>query len=108
MNENSESTAIVAGFLRFLDANNKRDLLPEVVGLLQKEIGPQLPELTVESAVALTDADKIELAQLLSNRPHAGEINFKVNAGLIAGIRVTYGDRVLDTSVQSRLKKVYA
>ena len=108
MSDNSESAAIAAGFLRYLDANNKRELLPEVVALLQKELGPMLPELTVESATALSEADKSELIALLAGKPHLGDINFVVNPELIGGIRVIHGDSVLDTSVQGRLKKVYA
>lgn len=108
MTDNSESAAIAAGFLRYLDTNGKRVLLPEVLAILQKEIGPKLPELLVESAQALSDADKQEIISLLSNKPHSGEIQFSVSPALIGGLRITHGDRVLDTSVQSKLKKIYA
>ncbi len=108
MTDNSESATIAAGFLRYLEINGKRELLPEVLAILQKEIGPKLPELLVESAQALSDADKQEIISLLSNKPHSGEIQFSVNPALIGGLRITHGDRVLDTSVQSKLKKIYA
>lgn len=108
MSDNSESAAIAAGFLRYLDTNGKRELLPEVLAILQREVGPKLPELIVESAVALSDADKQEISQLLSNKPHSGEIQYQVNSALIGGLRITYGDSVLDTSVQSKLRKIYA
>lgn len=108
MTDNSESAAIAAGFLRYLDNAGKRELLPAVLAVLQKEVGPKLPDLIVESAIALSDADKQEISTLLSNKPHSGEIQFKLTPVLIGGLRITYGDSVLDTSVQSKLKKIYA
>ena len=108
MSDNSESAAIAAGFLRYLDNAGKRELLPAVLAVLQKEVGPHLPDLIVESAIALSDADKQEIVRLLADKPHAGEIQFKVTPALIGGLRISYGDSVLDTSVQSKLKKIYA
>ena len=61
MSDNSESTAIAAGFLRFLENAGKRHLLPEVLAVLNKQVGPQLPELLVESAIAMSDSDKQEM-----------------------------------------------
>ena len=108
MTENPESAAIAAGFLQYLEKAGKRGLLPEVLAVLQKAVEPKLPELIVESSIALSDADKLTVAQSLSNRPHSGEIQFKVNPALIGGLKITHGDRVLDLSIQSRLKKIYA
>jgi len=108
MSDNSESAEIAAGFLRYLDSNEKRHLLRDVLEILHKEVEPQLPEILVESAVALTAEDRQSLLGTLSGKPHTGDIQFKVNPELIGGLRITYGDQVMDTSVQSKLKKVYA
>lgn len=108
MSDNSESAEIAAGFLRYLDGNKKSHLLREVLAILHKEVEPQLPEIVVESAVALTAEDRQALLGTLSGKPHAGDIQFKVSPELIGGLRITHGDQVMDTSVQSKLKKIYA
>src|SRR5262245_43431690 len=105
MSENSESAEIAAGFLRYLDTNNKRSLLREVLAILQREVEPQLPEIVVESAVELSAADKQALLASLSGKPHSGEIKFVVNPELIGGLRITHGDKVLDASIQSKLRR---
>ena len=108
MADNSESAEIAAGFLRYLDNQDKRHLLRDVLTLLNKEVEPQLPEVLVESAIELSAADKQALISNLSSKPHSGEIQFKVSPELIGGLKITHGDQVLDTSVQSKLRKVYA
>jgi F-type H+-transporting ATPase subunit delta len=108
MADNTEAASIAAGFLRYLDSNGKRALLPQVVAALQKQLGPQLPELVVESAIAMSDSDKREVLATLNGREHSGDVQFKVNPELIGGMKVTHGDRVLDMSVQGKLKKIYA
>ena len=108
MSDNSESAEIATGFLRYLDSNKKRHLLRDVLAVLQKEVEPQLSEILVESAIALSDADRQALLSTLSAKPHIGDIQFKVSPELIGGLKITYGDQVMDTSVQSKLKKVYA
>jgi F0F1-type ATP synthase delta subunit len=108
MADHSESAEIAAGFLRYLDTQDKRHLLRDVISILQKEVEPQLPEILVESAIALSAADKQAVINTLSSKPHSGEIQFKVNPELIGGLRITHGDQVLDTSVQSKLRKIYA
>jgi F0F1-type ATP synthase delta subunit len=108
MSDNSESAEIAAGFLRYLDNNNKRPLLREVLAILHREVEPQLPEIVVESAVELSAAERQALLDSLSGKPHSGEIKFVVNPELIGGLRITHGDKVLDTSIQSKLKRIYA
>jgi F0F1-type ATP synthase delta subunit len=108
MADHSESAEIATGFLRYLDTQDKRHLLRDVISILQKEVEPQLPEILVESAIALSAADKQAVISTLSGKPHSGEIQFKVNPELIGGLRITHGDQVLDTSVQSKLRKIYA
>lgn len=108
MTDHSESAEIAAGFLRYLDNSNKRHLLREVLAVLHQEVEPQLPEIVVESAVELSAADKQALLSTLSGKPHSGEIQFKVNPELIGGLKITHGDQVMDTSIQSKLKKIYA
>jgi F0F1-type ATP synthase delta subunit len=108
MADHSESAEIATGFLRYLDNQDKRHMLREVLAILNKEVEPQLPEILVESAIALLAADKQAVINSLSSKPHSGEIQFKVSPELIGGLKITHGDQVLDTSVQSKLRKIYA
>ena len=108
MSGNTESASIVSGFLQYLDNAGKQNLLPEIVALLQKQLGAKLPELIVESPIVLSEADKQSIISSVADLEHSGEIQFKVNPELIGGLKIVHGDRVLDMSVQSKLKKIYA
>ena len=108
MADTTESVSIAAGFLQYLEKSGKRNLLPGILAVLKKEVEPQLPEIMVESSIAMSDADKQSVLASLASKPHSGEVQFKVNPALIGGLKVTYGDSVLDLSVQGKLRKVYA
>jgi F-type H+-transporting ATPase subunit delta len=108
MSINSESVTIANGFIQYLVNSGKKHLLPEIIQVLGKELGPKLPDLIVESSIALSDADKNSIAGLLADKERAGEIIYRVNPSLIGGLKIIHGDRVLDMSVQNKLKKIYA
>ncbi len=107
MSDITESETIAAGFLQYLEKAGKRALLPAILAVLKKQVEPELPEIVVESSLMLSAAERQSVSDLLAARPHSGEITFKVNPELIGGLKVTHGDKVLDLSVQNKLRKMY-
>ena len=66
-------------------------------------------KVTVESAVELDEASRSKVLAELTGKYGAGlEIQYKINADLIGGMRIRVGDDVFDGSVQGRLKRLEA
>jgi F-type H+-transporting ATPase subunit delta len=92
--------------LKLLVQEEEIDLVGEI-GLAMSEVasGQQQPtKAEVVSAVELSDAEKDSLRQVLSKQ--FGEnlvFTFQVDPALMGGLRVRVGDRLIDTSVASRL-----
>ncbi|MFO0973874.1 MAG: ATP synthase F1 subunit delta [Phycisphaerae bacterium] len=76
-------------------------------GLLEKQRGQQ--RVFVTSAVALTDAERSQLVaalqRIIGRVPLLVE---RVDAALLGGLRVQYGDRVLDLTLARRLVRMRA
>ena len=86
-------------------------LLPQVADALVKRASnsKQLEVAEVRSAVALTDAQKARLAEVLGKA--AGKpVNLKVvvDPSVIGGLVATIGDEVIDDTVRTRLDQVKA
>ncbi|HEX4354083.1 MAG TPA: F0F1 ATP synthase subunit delta [Polyangiales bacterium] len=96
----------VENFVRTLIANDRLGVMPEVgaqfARLVDEKAGSAEAEIT--SAFAMNDADVKDLVGALE-RKFAIKLkpNVTVDPSLIGGVRVVVGDRVLDTSVRSRL-----
>ena len=98
-------------FVRTLIANDRLAVMPEVAvqfaRLVDEESGSAEAEIT--SAFAMSDADLKDLVTALEKKfairlkPHV-----TIDQDLIGGVRVVVGDRVLDTSVRSRLAAMRA
>ena len=84
-------------------------LLPQIADALVKRASSvkQLEVAEVRSAVALTDAQKTRLAEVLG-KSVGKPVNLKVvvDPNVIGGIVVTVGDEVIDDSVRTRLDQV--
>lgn len=66
-------------------------------------------KVTVESAVELDEASRSKVVAELSSKYGADlDIQYKINADLIGGMRIKVGDDVFDGSVQGRLKRLEA
>ena len=92
--------------MKLLVQENDIDLLPELPGALSAvATGARQPvRAEVTSAVELTDAEKDALRRALSQRYGADLVfSFHVDPSLLGGLRVRVGDRLIDTSVASRM-----
>jgi F-type H+-transporting ATPase subunit delta len=93
-------------FVRVLIEADRIGVLPQISELFEerKNAAENVATATIESAIALTDAQLAELKAALAR--HFGktiEATVSVNTALIGGARITVGDRVIDGSVQGKL-----
>ena len=96
----------LANLLKLMLQEGDLDLLADVSGaLVQAASGPKQPvRADITSASDLTDAHRQALQQALAQQ--FGEdlvFHFGVDSSLMGGLRVRVGDRLIDTSVATRL-----
>jgi F-type H+-transporting ATPase subunit delta len=101
----------VENFVRALIANDRLAVMPEVAVQFDRLVDAQAgsAEAQITSAFAMSDAEVKDLVTALEKK---FAIKLKpqvtVDSDLIGGVRVVVGDRVLDTSVRSRLDAMRA
>ena len=102
----SDTPVEISNLLKLLIQENDLDLLPEIgMALAQVATGSVAPsQAEVTSAVELSPDEQEKLRRSLSAQYGEGLIfSFKVDPALLGGLRVRVGDRLIDTSVASRL-----
>ena len=98
-------------FLIALIDNDRLAALPEVATQFRalKNQAEGVAECSIDSAFPLTDGQVAELIGQLSKKFGLKlKPTVNVDASLIGGVRVTVGDRVLDSSVRARLDAMQA
>ena len=96
----------IKNLLKVLVQEGDLNLLSDISSALSQVVGGQQAPIKAEitSAVELSDADKEALRQSLSKQFGENLIfSFSVDPTLLGGLRVRVGDRLIDTSVASRL-----
>lgn len=92
--------------MKLLVQEEDLDILPELSGALASvATGARQPvRAEVTSAVELTDSEKDALRKTLAQQYGADLVfAFSVDPSLMGGLRVRVGDRLIDTSVASRM-----
>lgn len=92
--------------MKLLVQEEDMDLLPALPGALASvATGARQPvRAEVTSAVELTDSEKDSLRKTLSQQYGADLVfTFGVDTSLMGGLRVRVGDRLIDTSIASRM-----
>ena len=92
--------------VKLLLQNGDIGMLPEVASALAEaatgQRGPQKAEIV--SAIELTQKEQESLRnKLIADYGDGLTFNFRVDPALLGGLRVRVGDRLIDTSVASRL-----
>ena len=96
----------ISNLLKLLVQANDLELLPEIsMALAQVATGSVAPtEAEITSAVELSPDEQEKLRRSLSAQHGEGLVfSFNVDPALLGGLRVRVGDRLIDTSVASRL-----
>ena len=100
----------MAGFLVLVVDKGRADELDAVLGYFLSVVKEykKIGVVDVASAVELTDAQKEKLCEkLLATTDYAAlEVNYRVDAALIGGLVVRIGDRVMDSSIRTKLSQM--
>lgn len=102
----------LTGFLRIVVTKGRYKDLPEIFAYFiarvkeYKNIGVA----QVTSAVPVTDGQKAKIEKKLLDTTHyeTMEIDYKVDESLIGGLMIRIGDRVVDSTIKSKLGKLTA
>ena len=100
----------MAGCLVLVVDKGRADELDAVLGYFLSVVKEykKIGVVDVASAVELTDAQKEKLCEkLLATTDYATlEVNYRVDAALIGGLVVRIGDRVVDSSIRTKLSQM--
>lgn len=101
--------ADVGNFVRLLVQEGDFALMPQVAAALSQIVsgrsGPSRADIV--SAVELTSEEQADLRRMLTQQHGEGMVfDFRVDPALLGGLRVRVGDRLIDTSVASRLARL--
>lgn len=101
--------ASAQNLIALLVENDRLELLPEIAAqFAQRKLEHEgLAEAHIVSAFALNDEQLASLVTQLEKKFGVKlQVRVTVDASLIGGVRVTVGDQVLDTSVQTQLARM--
>ena len=107
-----QTSDALTGFLRIVVTKGRYKDLPEIFAYFiarvkeYKKIGVA----QVTSAVPVTDGQKAKIEKKLLDTTHyeTMEIDYRVDESLIGGLMIRIGDRVVDSTIKSRLGKLTA
>ncbi|MFC1653463.1 ATP synthase F1 subunit delta [Patescibacteria group bacterium] len=107
--KNSKATQVTRGLIEYLKKSGQLNILPQLVKeTLRKsqiESDPSLAVIT--TAVKLTSQEQSQIKKTLS-KVIGVEMKVKnvVNQGVIAGMHVKIGDKVIDNTIQNKITKL--
>ena len=107
----NNATAEVVNFLNLLSENNRLIVLSDIYNIFRELVleDQKCADAIIESAYDVSQAQKDELEKLLSDKfGKKITAQVKVNTDLIAGIKITVDDKVIDGSVKGRLTNLAA
>jgi F-type H+-transporting ATPase subunit delta len=102
----ADAPAEIINTLKLMQERDDLNLIGEVSAALTKTVqGQQAPQKAdIISAAELSSKDQAQLRKLLTEQYGEGLVfTFKVDPSLLGGLRVRVGDRLIDTSIASRL-----
>ncbi len=106
VSRSTDTKAIADGFINYLTRQGKSDLLAEVISQLSKSAAAG-NKVTVESFEALSTAQKKKVEILLHRKFGKNyPVEFKTNGGILGGLKISLGDRVLDLTLKGKLERV--
>lgn len=106
MKQKSEANKIAVGFFELLKKRKQTDLLPEILRCLA-DLGQNFQtRVVVESAYSLGTSDQKKVLAMLKKNFKVVEATFEVDSKLIGGIRVRFGDNILDLSLKQKMDEL--
>jgi F-type H+-transporting ATPase subunit delta len=98
---------LLRGLFAVLTKNNRLDLVPGIAATYRRMLDDRAGRVPVKvtTTVELTEAQRGELTATLSGMMNKKPVlNVRVDPDLLGGMVVQVGDRVIDTSVRTRLQ----
>ena len=98
-------------FVFVLSENNRLSVLPAIYEQYRDFmlLEDQTQQVVVYSAFPLSDAEQANLVSLLEARLNSKlQLRVEVDPALIGGVKIEFGDQVLDMSVQNKLNALKA
>lgn len=106
----SNSNKLALDFIQLICNKNRESLLPGIteafLNLYRKHEG--IEKVTVQTAAALSSEDQKNIQQyvLKATGAKAIELDTQINPAIIGGMVIKFGDKMLDTSIASKLRKL--
>lgn len=107
----NDATPEVVNLLNLLSENNRLIVLSDIYNIFRELVleDQKCADAIIESAYDISQSQKDEFEKLLSNKfGKKITAQVKVNGDLIAGIKITIDDKVIDGSVKGRLTNLAA
>jgi len=98
---------VIAGFLSYLKAEQKTNLLPRIVKKLQSEIDADEDRGEIISAVPLTPDQRVRIEEIISKKMEREiKLTNKVDPHIMGGMIVRLNDLVIDLSLKTQLADI--
>lgn len=99
---------LTVDFLKVVIQHNRMVFLPQIVNrfneLVEAHHGFQIVQVTVSEPLAGDQAEKLS-ADVAAAIGHKVKLQVDVNPAIMGGIVIRFGDRVIDNSIRSRLRR---
>ncbi len=102
----AEALSLADGIWRVLVKHRQQHLLPQVTALLEQKFTAWQGQVVVESAHKLSISEQKKLMVLLKKNYGITEAIFTVEPSLIGGMKVHFGDKILDLSTKLKLEQL--
>lgn len=107
-----QTSDALTGFLRIVVTKGRYKDLPEIFAYFIARVKEykKIGVVQVTSAIPVTDGQKEKIEKKLLDTTHyeTMEIDYKVDESLIGGLMIRIGDRVVDSTIKSKLGKLTA
>lgn len=99
---------IAQTIINLLEQQGQLNLLDEVIEVLSQYQMTQESNVTIESAHELSTAEVNEITDMISQKiGYEPNVETIVNAELLAGVRVTINDQLIDASLKTQIEQVF-
>jgi F-type H+-transporting ATPase subunit delta len=101
---------VLVDFYQVLNRKGRPDLLPEVAIAYRKALQTArgIVDVTVTSAVALSDADRVRVREAVKRRTGlSARLIERVDSGLLGGLVVRVRDGKFDTTLKTKLERLH-
>lgn len=106
MSDKSEATSIAEGLLKYLEVNDKKYLLPQVLAILSKANPGNKEIATVYSLSELSEKQQQRVRKILEEKYGVVDTEFEIDETLVGGLKIVLGDEVLDLSFKQKLDQL--